>query len=144
MSLEKSKAAGFWELSLIGQFRAIDRDKARLFAQAVANAAEELGLHDCGWDVREMSADVLTDEQARMKLLNDTWRPEWGDKPWEEQHRAQRAVEELSKPFSNDPTHEEVRRQIVASAEALKLPENLREVGRVQDEIIYEEGDDGD
>jgi hypothetical protein len=83
VAIERSKVAGFWELSLIGQFRAVDRDKARLFAQAVADAAKAMGLNDCGYDVRKMSGEVFDDEAARMQLLNDTWRPEWGPKPWE-------------------------------------------------------------
>lgn len=119
MSLVPSKDTPYWEFSLVGQFRAIDRDKARLFAQAVATAALEMGLSDPGWDIRPMGEGIYSDEAARMKLLNDTWRPEWGDKPWEEEAKVRRAVEELSKPFSNDPTHEEVRRQIEASKREL-------------------------
>jgi hypothetical protein len=107
------KDTPFWELSLIGQFRAVDREKARLFAQAVANAAEELGLHDVGWDIREMGEGVLTDEQAKWKLLEDTWRPEWGDPPWK------RAVDVLREPFADDPTHEEVMERIRASRKEL-------------------------
>lgn len=105
--IEKSRA-GFWELSLIGQFRAIDRAKARLFAQAVADRALELGLNDCGWDIRQMSGEVLTDDQARMQLLNDTWRPEWGPKPWEQEDK------DLVSPdlFPESVPHHEVQKAL--------------------------------
>lgn len=103
--IEKSKA-GFWELSLIGQFRAIDRAKARLFAQAVADRALELGLNDCGWDIRQMSGAVFTDDQARMRLLNDTWRPEWGPKPWEQEDPVPPEL------FPESVPHSEVRKAL--------------------------------
>lgn len=103
--IEKSRAP-YWEFSLIGQFRAIDREKARLFAQTVADRAREMGLGDPGWDVRPMGEGIYSDEAARTQLLNDTWRPEWGPKPWEQEDRVPPEL------FPESVPHSEVRKAL--------------------------------
>lgn len=59
--LERSKQARFFECSWVGQFRAIDADKARLFAQAVANKMQEMGVNDVGYDARIMPREYFQD-----------------------------------------------------------------------------------
>jgi hypothetical protein len=85
-SLIPNDRARFYECSWVGQFRAIDADKAKLFAQAVADKAQEMGVHDVGYDVRVMPREVLTDAEARTSLIEHV-RPASADQirhPWED------------------------------------------------------------
>ena len=65
---ELERVAGFYEVSLIGQFRAGGREQAKMFAQLLANDLERLGVLDVGWDVRQGSASEFDDSEARVSL----------------------------------------------------------------------------
>jgi hypothetical protein len=104
--IERRSKAKYYEVSFVGQFRAADKAKARRFAQYISDLMGTHGVHDVGYDVREMGEMVLNDDQARMKLINDTWRPEWGPKPWEREDRVP------SDLFPESVPHSEVQKAL--------------------------------
>ena len=118
--IERRKEVPYWEVSIVGIFRAVDREKAHMFVRRMAILLQETGLDEVGWDFRPVSGGDVTDQEAaKIQLLNDTWRPEWGPKPWESE-RAQKAAEILKEPFSEDPTHDEVMERLRASRKELE------------------------
>lgn len=68
---EQASGPTYFEGSWVGQFRAIDEEKARLFANTVAQAMETLGVSDVGYDVRSGSyREFAADEGARASLAD--------------------------------------------------------------------------
>jgi hypothetical protein len=65
---EIERLAGFYEGSWVGQFRANSPHQAKLFAQAVATAMEDLGVNDVGYVVREGSGAEFSDDEARISI----------------------------------------------------------------------------
>jgi hypothetical protein len=65
---EQQREPRFYEGSWVGQFRAIDNDRAKLFAHAVARAMEEFGVQDVGVSYREGTGQEFSDDEGRVTL----------------------------------------------------------------------------
>lgn len=63
---EIEKVSGFFEGSWVGQFRAVDLERARLFGRFIAEIMEREGVQDVGFSIREGSAGEFSDETARI------------------------------------------------------------------------------
>jgi hypothetical protein len=68
---ELERSPRIFEGQWVGQFRAVDAEKARLFGQYIANLMEQQGVQDVGFSVREGSASEFRDDEGRISLQED-------------------------------------------------------------------------